>query len=114
MGKVDDGMSALLRVALRMTLVVIALLVVLAVTMAISAHRADARAEAFCAATPVGSAARDVTIRALDQSVQVRTDIEPGALVVRFPAWGFAMWAGECRMTVAADRIVAARVVRVD
>jgi hypothetical protein len=101
------------RIALWAALGVMALLAVV-VTRWVSVHRAYARAEAFCAAAPPGTSTRDVTIRALDRSVQVRTDIEPGALVVRFPAWGFAAAAGECRMTVAADRVVAARIVRVD
>ena len=93
---------------------VVALLAVVAATRWVSVHRAYARAEAFCAAAPPGTSTRDLTIRALDQSVQVRTDIEPGALVVRFPAWGFATVAGECRMSVAADRVASARVVRID
>jgi hypothetical protein len=114
MGKAEEGAIATLRVALWLALGVLALLVVAAVAMAISANRAWGRAEAFCAATPTGTTARDVTIRALDQSVQVRTDIEPGALVVRFTAWGFAPAAGECRMELDGDRIVATRVVRVD
>ena len=101
------------RLALPIALAVVGLLLIAVVTRAIAARRAYARAEAFCAAA-AGATARDVTIRALDQSVQVRTDIEPGALVVRFTAWGFAPAAGECRMTVEADRVVAARVVRVD
>ncbi len=114
MGKAEEGVIPLFRVALWMTLGVLGLLVVVAIAMAISAHRAYARAEAFCAAAPPGTSARDLTIRALDQSVQVRTDIEPGALVVRFEAWGFAPAVGECRATVEADRVVATRVVRND
>jgi hypothetical protein len=102
------------RIALWATVSVVALLLVAIVARSVSAHRAYARAEAFCAAAPPGTSTRDVTIRALDQSVQVRTDIAPGALVVRFPAWGFATVAGECRMTVASDRIVDTRVVRVE
>jgi hypothetical protein len=114
MGKTDDGMVTLLRIALRMTIAVFALLVVVAVSMAISAHRAYGRAEDFCAAIPPGTSTRDLTIKALDQSVQVRTDIEPGALVVRFTAWGFAPASGECRATVVDDHVTATRVVRVD
>src|SRR5688572_5878892 len=99
------------RLALPIALAVVGLLLIAVVTRAISARRAYARAEAFCAAA-AGATARDVTIRALDQSVQVRTDIEPGALVVRFPAWGPVSAVGECRMTLEGDRVVASRVVR--
>ena len=102
------------RIALRMTIAALALALAFAITLWISAHRAYDRAEAFCAATPPGTTARDVTIRALDQSVQVRTDIEPGALVVRFEAWGPATAVGECRMTLEGDHVTAARIVRVD
>jgi hypothetical protein len=112
MGKAEDGVIALLRVALWMTLGVIALVVALFVTMTISARRAYSRAEVFCAATPPGMTAEALTIRALDHSTQVRTDIEPGALVVRFPAWGFAPAVGECRATVVEGRVTATRVVR--
>jgi hypothetical protein len=101
-------------IALGTTIAVVALALVALVVRSVAAHRAYARAEAFCAATPPGTPAREVTIRALDQSVQVRTDIEPGALVVRFEAWGLSSAVGECRMTLAADRIVGNRVVRVD
>lgn len=114
MDKAEDGGIAWPRVALRMTIVVVALLLVAGIALGISAHRAYGRAEAFCAAMPPGTTTRDVTIRALDQSVQVRTDIEPGALVVRFEAWGPLPRFGECRMTVDADRVAATRVVRVD
>jgi hypothetical protein len=113
MGKAEDGMSGVLRVTLWLALGAVALLVAIAVAMAISRHRAYARADAFCAATP-GMTAEAFTVRALDHSTQVRTDIEPGALVVRFPAWGFAAAAGECRATVVEGRVTATRVVRSD
>lgn len=114
MDKSDEGVGTWRRAVLPMTIGIVALGVVAGIVLAICAHRAYSRAEAFCAATPPGSTARDVTIRALDQSVQVRTDIEPGALVVRFSAWGPVDAIGECRMTLEGDRVVATRVVSVD
>ena len=85
---------------------------VLAATTWYAGRQAHALAEDFCAATPAGTPARDVTIRALDRQVQVRTDIEPGALVVRFEAWGLSRAAGECRMTLQGDYVASTRLVR--
>jgi hypothetical protein len=109
---VGIGVKAKRHIALWTTVAVMALLLVALVVRSVSAHRAYARAEGFCAATPPGTSARDVTIRALDQSVQVRTDIEPGALVVRFEAWGLSSAVGECRLTLQGDNVSAARVER--
>ena len=106
--------NALPRLALRIAIAIVVLVLFAVVSRAISAHRAVSRAEAFCAAAPPGTSARDVTIRALDQSVQVRTDVEPGALVVRFEAWGLSSAVGECRLTLQGDHVSGARVVRVD
>ena len=103
-----------LRIALRLAIAVVALLVVGGISMAVSTHRAYGRAETFCAATPPGTTERDLTIHALDESVQVRTDIEPGALVVRFEAWGLSSAVGECRATVVDGVVTGARVVRVE
>ena len=100
-----------LRIALQATIGAVVLLVAFAITMKVSAHKAYSRADAFCAAAPPGTPARDVTIRALDQSVQVRTDIEPGALVVRFEAWGPSDAVGECHLALQGDYVSAARVV---
>jgi hypothetical protein len=108
----DAGTRAWPRKVLWSAITIGGLLLVAVVGQWISAHRAYARAEAFCAATPGGTAARDVTIRALDQAVQVRTDVEPGALVVRFEAWGPSDAVGECRMTVMDGYVSATRVVR--
>jgi hypothetical protein len=100
------------RVALRVAIGTVAMLLVAAITLYVSARRAHARAEAFCAASPPGTPAREVTIHALDQHVQVRTDIEPGALVVRFEAWGYAKAAGECHLLLQGDYVSGSRVER--
>jgi hypothetical protein len=104
--------SSSARVGLRVAIAVVALLLVVAVATWLSARRAYARAEAFCAGSPAGTPARDATIRALDQGVQVRTDIEPGSLVVRFEAWGPSRAVGECRMGLDGDHVATTRVVR--
>jgi hypothetical protein len=100
-----------MRMALQAAIGVIVLLVAFGITLKLSARKAYARADAFCAAAPPGTPARDVTIHALDQSVQVRTDLEPGALVVRFEAWGPSDGVGDCHMTVVDNYVSAARVV---
>lgn len=110
----ENRLNPGLRVALCVAVGILALLVVAAIVRTISAHRAYARAEAFCAATPPGTSERDLTIQALDQSVQVRTDIEPGALVVRFEAWGLSSAVGECRATVVDGFVTATRNMRVE
>jgi hypothetical protein len=114
MDRDDGGTVTGPRLALRVGAALVVLLVAAGITLWVAKHRAHARAEDFCAATPPGTSTRAVTIRALDRDVQVRTDIEPGALVVRFVAWGPVDAAGECRMAIEADRVVATRVVRVD
>jgi hypothetical protein len=101
-----------MRVALQATIGIIVLLVAFGITLKLSARKAYARADAFCAAAPPGTPARDVTIHALDQSVQVRTDLEPGALVVRFEAWGPSSAVGECHLALQGDYVNAARVER--
>jgi len=101
-----------MRMALQATVVVAVLLVAFGITLKLSARKAYARADAFCAAAGPGTPARDVTIHALDQSVQVRTDIEPGALVVRFEAWGPSDAVGECHLALQGDYVSAARVER--
>ena len=114
MGNDEGGRSAWRRAALPAIIGVVVLGIAIVTALKVAAHRAYSRAGAFCAAAPPGTSARDVTIRALDQSVQVRTDIEPGALVVRFPAWGSSTKAGECRMALDGDHVAAVRVERIE
>jgi hypothetical protein len=100
------------RTGLQAGIGLVLLLVGFVVVREVSARKAYARADAFCAANSRGTSARDVTIHALDQKVQVRTDLELGALVVRFEAWGPSSAAGECHLAVAQDHVTDARVVR--